>query len=55
MTPMCMVVDIVLHGKSFSMEYYGGAVLVVIGYLVTNIQHSAEGKEKASTAKKKNQ
>lgn len=51
MTPLCMLVDIAFHGKSFAPIYYGGASLVVVGYLVTNWQHSTD----ESVKKKKSQ
>lgn len=37
-TPLSMMVDKVLHGSSYPFSYVFGAVLVVIGFIVANVQ-----------------
>ncbi|SPQ95937.1 unnamed protein product (mitochondrion) [Plasmodiophora brassicae] len=44
-TPLTMAVELVVLGKRFGWLYCTGVAIVVIGYLVSNVQHHADSKD----------
>lgn len=41
-TPLALIDDVFLQGKTFSALYYCGAGVIIVGFLITNWKHRSE-------------
>lgn len=41
-TPLALIDDVFLQGKTFTALYYCGAGVIIVGFLITNWKHSTE-------------